>query len=132
MMIRNWFTTIFLVTSLLVAAEVRPSLAFVTSPSVIDLSRTRPNLNKKTKILDPFSHHTCRPLYVSLLAQNETTAISSSPSLDDSNSVEEVTINTIFPVPPPPPTDEELHIHGLPILVEAAKHVKAVRIMNVS
>jgi len=128
-MIRNWFTTIFLVTSLLVAAEVRPSLAFVTSPSVIDLSRTRPNLNKKTKILDPFSHHTCRPLYVSLLAQNETTAISSSPSLDDSNSVEEVTINTIFPVPPPPPTDEELHIHGLPILVEAAKHAKAGRTM---
>ncbi|KAL7526802.1 hypothetical protein ACHAXR_001662, partial [Thalassiosira sp. AJA248-18] len=34
-----------------------------------------------------------------------------------------------FPVPPPPPTDEELHAHGLPILVEAAKHAKAGRIM---
>lgn len=37
--------------------------------------------------------------------------------------------NTIFPTPPPPPTDEELHANGLPILVEAANHASEGRMM---
>lgn len=50
------------------------------------------------------------------------------PPLHSSVVDEGVIKNTIFPIPEPI-TDEELLSKGLPILVEAAKHAKAGRIM---
>mmetsp|Transcript_14179 Transcript_14179/g.29828 ORF Transcript_14179/g.29828 Transcript_14179/m.29828 type:complete len:699 (-) Transcript_14179:261-2357(-) len=60
----------------------------------------------------------------SVLSYNETI-----PSTDFNQDFSHVTKNTVFPTPPPPPTDEELHAKGLPILAQAAKHAETGRII---
>lgn len=105
-----------------------PSFAFVSPPS------DRNGIALKTSLPSPFVHPA---LYVSvrsklpslvldsLLSYNETTYT------PDFNTVDfpQVTKNTVFPSPPAAPTNEELYTNGLPILVEAAKHAKAGRMM---
>lgn len=114
---------IFVGVALLVAsAEGRWPTAFVANPAVWGSTRTVSHLNRKRKV------SSLRPLYVSLL-QNETIEVSSPSSSFADYRCEDATSNSVFPVPPPPPTDEELHAHGLPILVEAAKHAEEGRIM---
>ena len=108
------------------ALETQPTYAFVNSPSVVDRNSVVSTFSQKKASQVHFFHHAIlkrrSPLY-STLSRNETS------SAFPYTVSESVTTNTVFPRPPAPPTDEELHSQGLPILVEAAKHAKAGRTM---
>lgn len=79
--------------------------------------------NKSPRLLVHRSQKSSYELYSSTLP-SETDNTATSQKSDDYGIVK----NTIFPTPKPI-IDEDLHTQGLPILVEAAKHAKAGRMM---
>ncbi|KAL3804410.1 hypothetical protein HJC23_011338 [Cyclotella cryptica] len=115
------------------AATDNHTHAFVSN----SFDRTRDSLStcKRThnSVIKYDSHRTPRPrvdLY-SPVVPNETVETTAFKSHEPISFQEGIVKNSVFPTPPPPPTDEELHADGLPILVQAATHAKAGRTMCV-
>ncbi len=118
-------------TTLLLGTTV-PSITF----SVDSIAANRRHRISPPALQSPFIHtavyknvplnRRSSPLFGldSVLSYNET---ATAPSTDFDQDFSRVTKNTVFPTPPPPPTDDELHANGLPILAQAAKHAEAGR-----
>ena len=122
---------IILTLLLLATATDNHTHAFVSNSldrvrSAVSPSKTTHNNEVKHQF-----QYTLRPHFAlySAVAPNETVDTPVFKSCDPTSFREGIVKNSVFPSPPPPPTDEELHANGLPILVEAAKHAKAGRTM---